>query len=248
MSISYFRIFFSRIRERSWLNKLGKQGLLLNDIRDNRYYFEKNEGGRYFYAVEYLPAPYESEEADKYIEARKASGAEPVFLNGRWIYFVSETEIPVTRKTALPSAKVFAVRAFYTGFFGLIAAAVTGYQFYAINWLESVGRNFSEHTIKTLTLNGESIADKMLDALKYVLNLFIRLANLYFSLWYKMTGITSGAMAGISITAPIALVLMIFCALNVNESLSLGYFAGSKKKELPDVNAAAEKDGDSDAE
>ncbi len=240
MNVSYFRIFFSRMKERSWLDKLGKKGYLLTDIRDNRYYFDINEGNEYFYAVEYLPAPYESNGAAAYIESRRASGSEPVFLNGRWIYFVSQAEIRFSKENAAPMAKVFGVRAFYTGFFGLIASAVTGYQVYAIDWLNAVGRSFSDQTIKTLTLNGESIADKMLDALKYVLNLFIRLINLYFSLWYKLTGITSGGIAVISVIAPIAVILMIFCALNIDEGLLIGY--GTAAKRQPRKTDSTEKE------
>lgn len=225
MSKSYFKIYFSKIKETKWLNQLGQSGLLLEKISDSKYIFSENKNKKYYYSIEYFDCNPESEDAVSVFREYKEKGIFPIVTSGNWVYLVSETSAIaqsklVSKKNSIP----YFWRAFYTLFFAICGAVVCGYQFFAVSFLDKIS-HLSDGVLNHLNFESSGTAfDKILALVVKPVNLFIDLLNnSYLSFITKIFG-ENDAIVVIALLLPIVIALTALGAYNLSE-----YFMYYKK-------------------
>ena len=220
MSEKIFKPFFSKVKERKWLDSMGENGYLLQDINDSSYTFEINPGKRYYYCIENLSVSPYSDTADEYFASRISEGIKPVYSKGNWVYSVRENEpVEIPEKVRKSIAGIYGTRCIYLYFFALVLAFVCGFQFYAVNYLDAVG--YVSKNIKLIEIlpneNGAFFVG-FKNFFKGIGNIFINLANGYFKLWTDVFG-NSDAIKVVSVLLPVLVVLLIIAAFNLDEYL-----------------------------
>ncbi len=243
MEKSVFKVFFSKHKERIWLDSLGEKGWLLKKANDARYTFEISEDKHYSYSLEYLPYPCESAEADEYFASLERQGVFPVLSSGRWIYLASESgNIDHPAEEHRANSKPYLTKAVYCFFFAAVFAIVCGYQFYAIGYLDSVGYDMGSQAVSLISsMPGEGAHIAVLNVMIAVLNFFIRIINGYFELWFIFMP-RSAASAVISVVLPVTVITAVLGALNFSEYLS---YRSLMKKAIKDT--AVDKDAEQDS-
>ena len=218
MKTSCFRVFFSKLSEQKWLDSLGVKGYLLESANDSRYKFTVSEEHVYSYSIEHIGVAPESDTAKEYYEKLSESGIKPVLSSGQWVYFVKEDgQTEHTAEKYRKNAKPYLARGLYYLGFALTFAIVCGYQFYAINLLQSAGSASAGDVIdKVGLLESAGFFDKIINVLIAVLNFFIKIANGYFKLWQGWLG-TGGASAVLSVLLPVTAVLTVMFGMNIAE-------------------------------
>lgn len=137
---SCFRIFFSKSKENKWLNEMGNQGCLLQNIHHFKYYFAYSEENVYSYSIEYLDCPSQSNKASNYINSRCCDGVTCVCVKNDWAYFVSADNAICPDHNILKKNRiVYFWRSLYLFFFSFITSLITGYQIYAASFLNNIG-------------------------------------------------------------------------------------------------------------
>lgn len=219
MKRSFFRVFFSKNKEKEWLNKMGKLGYLLVSANDSVYKFEHNDC-EYSYSVEYLNCPPNSVEAEEYFKQQEQKGIQPLLASGNWVYFVSsEIQLTNTPDACKMNARFYFWKSLYFMFFASALAMVCGYQAFAYGYLELIGHEGNGLIREFLSTDSTGgTFSGLLNVLKSIVNFLGEILNSYFSLWTGIFGENDAIMV-ISIIAPIAFVLYIFAALNINEYL-----------------------------
>lgn len=215
-----FKVFFSKLKECAWLNKMGASGYRLIKISDSKYTFEKSEEHKYFYSLEYFENSPKSDIAIEYYESRKQEGIQPVVIAENWVYFLREdVKIESEPQIHKSNSVFYLTRALYLFFFSLVGCLVNGYQFYSIGYLEKVGHISNATVITPIEIDtAEDIFDKMLNSLKSLLNLIIGWANRYFDFWFDKFG-ENDAIAVISVILPVTIILIIAACFNLDEYL-----------------------------
>lgn len=220
MQKTYFKVFFSKIKECEWLNKMGDSGYRLIKVSDSKYTFAHSDEHKYCYSVEYLENSPNSDVSVEYYESRIPEGIKPVLVSGNWVYFMREDQ-PIVCSSSVykQNAKFYLPRVLYLYFFSLVGCLVNAYQFYSIGYLDKIGHLSDEIVINPQEIeDAKNIFGKILNAAKGLLNKLIDLANDYFNLWFKAFGVND-AVAVISIVLPITLVVLIIASLNLDEYL-----------------------------
>ena len=218
MEKSVFKVFFSKHKERLWLDSCGANGWRLKKMRDSKYVFDVIDGHKYTYSIDNLGVSCKSEQAEEYFRELSIQGIEPVVTKGQWAYLVrADGKITHKRTQYNENSKPFLTKAIYLFAFSLVMCIICGYQFYAIDLLKSVGYDSSADVIKSLTTEDGNFFVLMLNALKGILNFFISVLNGYFGLWMDIIGSQSHAVAVISISMPAAIILAVIGSLNLDE-------------------------------
>lgn len=217
MKKSFFKVFFSKEKETDWLNSLGQEGYLLTGIYDSKYVFEQAEDQKIYYSIEYLVASPQSEEAKTYIDFRLSQGVNPVVSSGNWVYFVSKKgEVKKNSLIYNKNAKFYFWRSLYLLFFGLCGAILSGYQFFAIDYLKKIGHTGNGQIRNMLDMSQSGPLSGLFNALKTFANFLFELLNKYFKLWTNVLG-KSDAVAVLSILLPVTVILLVIAGFNINE-------------------------------
>lgn len=234
MQKSCFKVFFSKLKERAWLNKMGSSGYRLVKISDSKYTFEHSEEHKYYYSVEYFDYSPQSDAAIEYYESRKEEGIQPVIIAGNWVYFLREdAEIEADPEVYKNNAVFYLTRTLYLFFFSLVGCLINGYQFYCIGYLDKVGHLSDATVISPKEIeNAKSLLDKVLNSAKGLLNLMIGWANRYFKIWFDIFG-ENDAIAVISVVLPITVVLIIIACFNFDEYLKHKKLSKKKQSDEP---------------
>lgn len=214
------KVFFSKLKECAWLNKMGASGYRLVKISDSKYVFEHSEEHKYYYSVEYLDNSPQSDTAIEYYESRKEEGIQPVIIAGNWVYFLREdNKIECDPEVYKQNSIFYLPRVLYLFFFALVGCLVNGYQFYCIGYLDKIGHISDELVITPQGIeDAKTIFDTILNSAKNLLNHLINLANGYFKIWFGIFG-ENDAIAVISVILPITIVLIVLACFNLDEYL-----------------------------
>ncbi len=208
MEKSFFKIFFSKTKEKQWLDSLGEKGYLLVKIKDSKYYFECSEEHSYSYSIENLGVSHESDVGIEYISKYSENGVDFLFEKGTWSYFVSvDNAISVTADVYKKNSDVYLWRMIYLGFFAVVFAVVLGYQLFATDFLVNIGHE-SDGAVAYVV--EENVFDKIENAVLKVLN------NSYFVPFRVIFG-SNDASVVIALVLPAVVILGILFAFNVDE-------------------------------
>ena len=234
MEHSVFKVFFSKIKESEWLNKMGEEGYLLREINDSRYIFTKDQQAdtKYSYSIEYLDCSPQSEVAISYYSEREGCAIKPLISSGNWVYFVSsECKIKIMKEMYKKGAAFYLIRSLYLLFFAICASVLTGYQFFAKGFLETIGLH-GDGKITNMLVKDSSTGffDAIFNGLKAIVNHFFKMLNGYFNLWTNIFG-KNDAVAVLSIVIPIVLILLVIAAFNVDEYLKYTKLIADASKE-----------------
>ncbi len=229
MTKSFFKIFFSKIKENKWLNQLGQSGLLLEKISDSKYIFTESKNKKYYYSIEYLDCNPESDSAQALISEYRDQGIVPIVSAGNWVYFVSETkEIPRSKITLKNNSIPYLWRAIYFLFFAICGAVVCGYQLFAVYFLDKIG-HLSDGVINHLNFDSSGTSfDSVLDIVVKPFNAVINILNKYYLSFITDIFGANDAVIVIAMLLPIVIALVAFGALNLSEYLL--YFKKFHKK------------------
>ncbi len=220
MDKSYFKIFFSKIKERKWLDEMGDEGYLLTKIKDSKYYFSHSDERKYKYSIEFLDMPPQSQKAEEYYIELEKSGIKPILTSGNWVYFVkSNGNIVHTANVYKKNGNFYLWRSIYLLFFAVFGAIVCGYQAYASKFLPYMGHT-SDGKLALLEIkDSESVLIEMLNIVKNWANkLFEILNNGYLGIFRNIFGDTDAAVA-FGLILPIVIVLTVLFALNLDQYL-----------------------------
>ena len=221
MQKSFFKVFFSKIKENEWLNTLGKSGFLLEKISDSKYYFSQNEGTVYNYSVELLDCPIKSEEAEKYFDKRRDENIRPIITSGRWVYFVAENkDIEITAEIYRKNSIKYFWRTLYLLFFAIVGAVVCGYQVFAIDYLERAGYTGNGLIDKLSVGSSGTSFDNVLDAILTPVNYVIDFLNENIMIWLGETFGQSDAVVILVFLIPIVTALFVVSAFNLDEYIN----------------------------
>ncbi len=219
MQTSFFKIFFSKTKEKNWLDKLGKQGYLLTEIKDSKYYFEHSEEHTYTYSIENLGASSESEIGMEYISSYKEKNVDFVLEKGTWSYFVSiDNEFIIEPSVYKKNNEVYIWRMLYLGFFAIASAVVFGYQLFATDFLVNIGHK-SDGGLAYVP--EESRLDAFQNACFKVLN------QTYFIPFRLIFGLNDASVV-ISLVLPAMIILGVLFVFNLDEYLNNRSFYKNK--------------------
>ena len=240
MEVSMRKRFFSKHKMRLWLDTLGQKGYLLTDKRKSRYTFTVDEEHIYYYSVNYLDHPVDSDEGNAYCSDISGQGIIPVYGNGRWLVKASEDNpfegnSEEYRKNSIP----YLVRSVYIYFFTLVLCGICGYQFHEIAVLASEGATASPNLITAISDSSNAVLNFFIA----IVNFFIGLLNSYFGLWYDIFGYR-GAVAVISVLIPVIIILAVIGGINFAEYLVYRreYKSALKSEEITAVDNVVEQD------
>ncbi len=241
MQKSFFKVFFSKIKENEWLNLLGKEGYLLEKISDSKYYFSQKEGVVYSYSIEHLDCPIKSEDAEAYFDKRRSENIFPIITSGRWIYFVAENaEIEMSTEIYRKNSVLYFWRTLYLMFFAIVGAVVCGYQVFAIDYLERLGYA-SDGLIDKLSVGSSGTSfDNTLDSILTPVNYVIDFINENLLVWIGDTFGRSDAIVILAFLVPIVVALFIIGAFNLDEYIN--YRIKISKKQNGSTTVAIEND------
>lgn len=221
MNKSFFKVFFSKIKERQWLNKLGEEGYLLEKISDSKYYFVHVTDKVFKYSIEYLDCALNSDEAERYIADYKEINVVPVVTSGNWVYFVSETsDIKITEQICKKNSVPYFWRSLYLIFFSVCGAVFSGYHMFAIDYLERFG-HVSDGRLDHFEIDSSgTAADKVFDLISSVINKAVDLINnSYLHFTTSIFG-ANDAVVVLSFLVPVVVILLIIAAFNIDEYIS----------------------------
>lgn len=230
MDKSVFKVFFSKEKESNWLNRLGKEGYLLDSVNDSKYRFIKHEGEVFYYSIEYLDCSPRSDEANIYFKSREELGITPILASGNWVYFVSkQSEIQCTEEICKKNSKVYFWRSLYLLFFSICGSVFCGYHIFAASLLQNLDQAGNGQLDLLATNSGFAI----LNVLKSGFNYVIKAINAYFRIWTSIFG-ENDAVAVVSALVPFVLILLIIATFNIDSYIC--YF--KKRKALQNAAAA----------
>ncbi len=222
MQETFFKVFFSKTKEKQWLDSLGEKGYLLQKIKDSKYYFEKSEEHTYRYSIENLGVSPQSEEGIEYISNYKENGIDFLFEKGTWCYFASaDSKIEISASVYKKNNEVYMWRMIYLGFFAVVFAVVLGYQLFATDFLVNIG-HVSDGGVAYIP--EESFLDKIQNAVFKVLN------RTYFLPFRVIFGLNDASVV-IALVLPAVIILGLLFAFNLDEYLNNRHI----QKELSDV-------------
>lgn len=221
MQKSFFKVFFSKIKENEWLNTLGKEGYLLEKISDSKYYFTQKENTVFSYSIEHLDCPLKSEDGEKYLDQRRSENVLPIITSGRWVYFVTENaDIEISNEIYRKNSVLYFWRALYLLFFAIVGVVVCGYQVFAIDYLARLGYA-SDGLIDKLSVGSSGTSfDNALDAILTPVNYVIDFINENLMIWLGDTFGRSDAVIILAILVPIVVALFVIGAFNLDEYIS----------------------------
>ncbi len=220
MDKSYFKIFFSKIKERKWLDKMGDDGYRLTKIKDSKYFFSHSDEHKYKYSIEFLDTSPQSECAEEYYIELEKDGIKPILTSGNWVYFIkSNGNIVHTADVYKKNGIFYLWRSIYLLFFAVFGAIVCGYQAYAAKFLPYMGHT-SDGKLSLLEIkDSESVLVEMLNIVKnWVNNIFEFLNGGYFGIFRNFFGNTDAAVV-IALILPIVIILTVLFALNFDQYL-----------------------------
>lgn len=240
MEHKYFRVFFSKIKEVSWLNKLGKEGYLLTKIADSRYFFTRNEGKIYSYSIEFLDASPKSDTAAEYFESKMEQQIYPVIAGKNWVYFVSEINaIEISADTYKKNSKFYFWRCCYLMFISVLGAIVCGYQAFASAFILNA-KHTGTGNIAITKVKGNSFWDAICKAwnsiLEFINNTYLHMLRVIFG--------ESDAVFIIAVCLPVVIITAVLFAFNLNEYISfkgLEYRTRHMKSEEEEAETNAEQ-------
>ncbi len=233
MVTKVFKLFFSHIKEEKWLNEMGQKGYFLTGLVDSRYTFEHDEAHTYSYCIQNIGASANSDIATEYFGRMQGEGINPIIASGHWIIFCKKDgEILPDAEVIKKNSITYKVRTLYYYGFSLVLALVSGYQLYAVNYLESVG--YKSGPIGLLELaESESFLQKIGNAAKSVVNFLADSVNSYFNMWIRWLSkcqsptcttvehvCGSDAIRVLSVLIPILVILILFGTFNLDEWIS----------------------------
>lgn len=211
MQETFFKVFFSKTKEKKWLDSLGEKGYLLTKIKDSKYYFELSEEHTYSYSIESLGVPSQSETGTEYISSYKEKGIDFVLEKGTWTYFVAtDSEIEIDASVYKKNNEVYRWRMIYLCFFAIAFAVVLGYQLFATDFLVNIGHK-SDGGVAYVP--EESYLDKFQNAVFKVLN------KTYFVPFRLIFGLNDASVV-IALVLPAVIILGLLFAFNLDEYLN----------------------------
>lgn len=218
MEKTFYRIFPSKTSECKWLNKLGNMGYLLKTKSKGKYVVELEKDKRYYYSIEYIDMAPESSDAKAYIESREANGEYIVALKRHWAYFRKVgSEIELTADAYKMNCAVYFWRMLYLYYFAVCSTVVCGYQAFAIGFLERVSLETSGQIREFLVVApNPNFFQAIINLFRRLINSFLELLNVYFALCAKLFG-ESDAVSVIAILAPLAVLLYVLGAINLDK-------------------------------
>ncbi len=212
MQETFFKVFFSKTKEKKWLDDMGENGYLLTKIKDSKYYFEHSEEHTYSYSIENLGVPPESEKGIEYISSYKEKNVDFIFKKGTWSYFVSaDSEIEIDPSVYKRNNEVYFWRMVYLAFFAIAFAVVFGYQLFATDFLVNIGHK-SDGGVAYIP--EESYLDIIQNAVFKVLN------RTYFVPFRVIFGLNDASVV-ISLVLPAVIILGLLFAFNLDEYLNV---------------------------
>ncbi len=211
MQETFYKIFFSKVNEKAWLNHMGSMGYKLLKIKDSKYYFEVSDEHKYFYSIENIGCSPKSNVALEYIDKYSSQNVNFALSKGNWMYFLSEDyDFAISSSVYKKNNDVYFWRLIYLGFFAIAFAVVLGYQLFATDFLSKIG-HISDGKVAAIPV--ESIFDSLQ-------NSFFKLLNNSYFVPFRMIFGYNDASVVIALVLPVVIICSILFSLNLDEYLN----------------------------